>query len=85
MTPPATVAKPPVIIAINSDFVILSIKGLITSGASVCPTKILAEILDQDLDGIMDDSTLFEYVSNWQTGWLAMPTNHNQWESNYHF
>ena len=43
--------------------------------------KILAEILDQDLDGIMDDSTLFEYVSNWQTGWLAMPTNHNQWET----
>jgi hypothetical protein len=43
--------------------------------------KILAEMLDQDLDGIMDDSTLFEYVSNWQTGWLAMPTNYNQWET----
>ena len=43
--------------------------------------KILAEMLDQDLDGIMDDSTLFKYVSNWQTGWLAMPTNYNQWET----
>ena len=43
--------------------------------------KILAEMLDQDLDGMMDDSTLFEYVSNWQTGWLAMPTNYNEWET----
>jgi hypothetical protein len=43
--------------------------------------KILAEMLDQNLDGIMDDSTLFEYVSNWQNGWLAMPDNHNQWET----
>ena len=43
--------------------------------------KILAEMLDQNLDGIMDDSLLFEYVSNWQSGWLAMPTNYNQWET----
>jgi len=43
--------------------------------------KILAEMLDQDLDGMMDDSSLFTYVSNWQSGWLAMPTNYNQWET----
>ena len=43
--------------------------------------KILAEMLDQDLDGVMDDSSLFTYVSNWQSGWLAMPTNYNQWET----
>ena len=27
--------------------------------------KILAEMLDQDLDGVMDDSSLFLYVSDW--------------------
>lgn len=43
--------------------------------------KILAEMLDQDLDGMMDDSSLFPYVSNWRSGWLAMPTNHDQWET----
>ena len=43
MTPPATVANPLTIIAINSDFVILEIKGLTSSGASVWPTKIFPE------------------------------------------
>ena len=43
--------------------------------------KILAEMLDQDLDGNMDDSSLFTFVSNWESGWLAMPTNYNQWET----
>ena len=43
--------------------------------------KILAELLDQDLNGMMDDSSLFSYVSDWRTGWLAMPTNHDQWET----
>ena len=43
--------------------------------------KILAEMLDQDLDGMMDDSSLFSYVSDWRTGWLAMPMNHGQWET----
>ena len=43
-TPPATVANPPAITAISSDFVIDETYGRITSGASVCPTKIFAEI-----------------------------------------
>ena len=43
--------------------------------------KILAELLDQDLDGAIDDSSLFSFVSNWEVGWLAMPTDHDQWES----
>ena len=43
--------------------------------------KILAEMLDQDLDGFMDDSTLFEYISNWKVGWLAMPTDYNRWKT----
>jgi len=43
--------------------------------------KILAEMLDQNLDGIIDDSLLLEHVSNWEKGWLAMPTNYNQWET----
>ncbi len=45
MTPPATVAKPPTITAINSDFVIFDTKGRTISGASVWPTKIFAETL----------------------------------------
>ena len=43
--------------------------------------KILAEMLDQNLDGIIDDSLLLEHVSNSGKGWLAMPTNYNQWET----
>tara|TARA_B100000945_G_scaffold84738_1_gene65669 strand:- start:1539 stop:2426 length:888 start_codon:yes stop_codon:yes gene_type:complete len=43
--------------------------------------RILAELLDQDLDGAIDDSSLFSFVSNWEVGWLAMPTDHQQWES----
>jgi len=40
---PATVANPPVITAISSDCVMVSTYGLTTSGASVCPTKMLAD------------------------------------------
>ena len=43
--------------------------------------KILAELLDQDLDGSIDDSSLFAFVSNWEFGWLAMPTDHEKWET----
>ena len=43
--------------------------------------KILAEMLDQDMDGVIDDSLLFPYVSDWETGWLAMPTDYDKWEN----
>ena len=43
ITPPAIVAKPPVITAISSLFVRLSTYGLMSSGASVWPTKMFAE------------------------------------------
>ncbi len=43
--------------------------------------RILAELLDQDIDGAIDDSSLFSFVSNWEVGWLAMPTDYEQWES----
>jgi len=39
MTPPATVANPAVITAMSSERVIPSTNGLISRGASVCPTK----------------------------------------------
>ena len=45
ITLPATVENPPTITVINSEFVILEIYGLIRMGASVCPTKMFAEIL----------------------------------------
>jgi hypothetical protein len=38
-TPPATVAKPPVMTAMSSEFVIRATKGFTRRGASVCPTK----------------------------------------------
>jgi CNT family concentrative nucleoside transporter len=41
-TPPAIVANPPTIMVSNSDCVIPFKNGLISSGASVCPTNILA-------------------------------------------
>ena len=41
-TPPAMVAKPPTMIVSSSDRVIWSRNGLIRSGASVWPTKMLA-------------------------------------------
>ena len=43
--------------------------------------KILAEMLDQNIDGKMDDSTLFPHISDWRTGWLAMPSNQETWET----
>tara|TARA_Y100001970_G_scaffold269788_1_gene362836 strand:+ start:3952 stop:4842 length:891 start_codon:yes stop_codon:yes gene_type:complete len=43
--------------------------------------RILAEMLDQDIDGKMDDLSLSQYVSDWKTGWLAMPTDKEQWEN----
>ena len=45
MTPPATVAKPPVMTAISSEVVIVLTKGFTRSGASVCPTKMLPAAL----------------------------------------
>ena len=44
-TPPATVANPPTITAMSSDFVMVLINGFINRGASVCPTKTLAATL----------------------------------------
>ena len=43
--------------------------------------QILAEMLDQNIDGEVDDSILLDYIQNWDIAWLAMPTNHDQWEN----
>ena len=61
--------------------VLLSADGDMPKSYLEMAGKILAEMLDQNLDGFIDDSLLFEHVSNWKKGWLAMPTNHNQWET----
>ena len=42
-TPPATVAKPPTMIVLISERVIVLMNGLMRSGASVCPMKMLPE------------------------------------------
>ena len=61
--------------------VLLSADGDMPKSYLEMAGKILAEMLDQNLDGFIDDSLLFEHVSNWKKGWLAMPTNYNKWET----
>ncbi len=43
--------------------------------------QILSEMLDQDMDGQVDDSLLLEYVQNWESAWLAMPSDPEIWEN----
>jgi hypothetical protein len=45
ITPPATVAKPPVITACSSLLVMVRTYGFTSSGASVCPTKMFPAAL----------------------------------------
>ena len=41
--------------------------------------KIAAEILDPDMDGEPNDSTVFQLVSDYTTAWIPMPTDRNSW------
>ena len=43
--------------------------------------KIAAEILDPDMDGEPNDSTVFQLVSDYTTAWIPMPTDRNSWTS----
>jgi len=43
--------------------------------------KIAAEILDPDMDGEPNDSTVFQLVSDYTTAWIPMPTDRNSWIS----
>ena len=43
--------------------------------------KIVAELLDQDMDGAVDDTAFISYVQDWKTAWLAMPMDNEKWES----
>jgi hypothetical protein len=42
--------------------------------------RVLAELLDQDMDGVPDDPAVVEAVSNPNTAWLAMPHDPDDWE-----
>ena len=42
--------------------------------------SIVAELLDQDRDGLPDDPKLHKSLKPWETVWLAMPTDPNRWE-----
>lgn len=42
---------------------------------------ILAEMLDQDMDGTPDDPALVSLLQDHDTAWLAMPVDHEEWES----
>ena len=44
--------------------------------------SIVAELLDQDRDGLPDDPKLHKSLKRWETVWLAMPTDPNRWEKN---
>ena len=41
---------------------------------------VLAELLDQDLDGKPDDPALVELLADHDTAWLAMPVDDDDWE-----
>jgi len=43
--------------------------------------QVLAELLDQDEDGVADDPEVEAKLQQWDVAWLAMPADHNQWES----
>ena len=58
-TPPAVFAKPPTMMAINSDRVIFSRNGRMTRGASVCPTKMFAEF---DSDSAPETRMVFAMI-----------------------
>jgi hypothetical protein len=42
--------------------------------------RVLAELLDQDMDGVPDDPAVVKAVSNPNTAWLAMPHDPDDWE-----
>ncbi len=41
--------------------------------------KIVAEILDPDMDGVPNDSKLFNLVSDYTVAWIPMPTDRYTW------
>jgi hypothetical protein len=43
-------------------------------------TAVLAEMLDQNLDGTPDDPDLVELLRDRDVAWLAMPTDEDDWE-----
>ncbi len=43
--------------------------------------RILSEMLDQNMDGEVDDSLILDYVQNWERAWLAMPSDPEIWEN----
>ncbi|MDE0916475.1 MAG: hypothetical protein OSB57_14980 [Planctomycetota bacterium] len=42
--------------------------------------RVLAELLDQDMDGVPDDPAVLEAVRNPNVAWLAMPHDPDDWE-----
>ena len=43
--------------------------------------QIVAEMLDSDRDGVADDGLLIAEIQKWNVAWLAMPFDHDRWES----
>ena len=43
--------------------------------------QVLAELLDQDMDGFPEDPSVAEVVADHQSAWLAMPMDPEAWES----
>ncbi|HIG85523.1 MAG TPA: hypothetical protein EYQ25_00615 [Planctomycetes bacterium] len=43
--------------------------------------RVLAELLDQDMDGVPDDSAVWAAVCRPDVAWLAMPVDEDDWES----
>ena len=43
--------------------------------------QIVAELLDNDQDGVADDALLIPEIQKWNVAWLAMPFDDARWES----
>jgi hypothetical protein len=61
--------------------------GVLVAADSRIPTetlslaaRVLAELLDQDMDGVADDPAVVEAIRNPNVAWLAMPHDHDDWE-----
>ena len=61
--------------------VLLAADERIPAQTLVLAARVLAELLDQDMDGIPDDLAVAAAVSNPNTAWLAMPHDEDDWEN----
>ena len=60
--------------------VLLAADQRISAETLASAARVLAELLDQDMDGIPDDLAVAAAIRNPKTAWLAMPHDEDDWE-----